>query len=170
MNRFYISYEKELLDNLVLIEKIKEAKFMDSNTIIVNCNPDYSSSLVQLVNHKLSYLNNNELYEVLNLQIPSEDMSQVWHSEEREYVRFDSYLGWWMWKFIDTRNKYLFVSSFIGSGRAYRKILSQVKADFLTSSTYLAKDSDWKPMFHVEQYDREILFEWQNSNKNNKNE
>ncbi len=163
---FYISHGKELFDNLSLIEMIKQSGIIRENTVLVNCNPDYSSSLVQLVNHKLSYLNNNELFERIDLEVPQEGMSQVWNRVDQEYQAFGAYSSDWVRRNIVEDYSYVFISSFVTNFRHYRNlqsILAGKKVAFAT--TYLEEGSDWKPTFHVEQFKKPILFEWQNSNK-----
>lgn len=81
----YILMQKEIEDINRLITQIKDSKWVDSNTLFVNCFPEYSSILTQLTNHRLSYINNHELFEVINLGMPYTRMSQVWDPEDRNY-------------------------------------------------------------------------------------
>ena len=74
----YISIERELSDSLYLIEQIKQDGWITPDTILINCVPEYSSRLVQLLNHKLSHLNNDSLFEVVNLLLPPSNGNQVW--------------------------------------------------------------------------------------------
>lgn len=170
---FIVSYEKELADSKRLIDKIKEESWVNSDTIIVNCFPEYSSRLCQLVNHKLSYLNRNELFEVIDLAMPYPNMAQVWDPEERAYKLYIKYLSDWTRKNINDVYKYLFIgldaigSNFMRLKTCLRPKLEPEHCRF--ASLYAEKDGTFLPDFFIEAYDKskELLFEWENMNNPN---
>lgn len=84
MGYFKISSEKELQDSQLLANQIEQDGWIDSNTTIVVCSPEYSSIVCQLLNHKLSHLNNHEPFEMdfLEMPYPGEDQMTV---EEYRY-------------------------------------------------------------------------------------
>jgi len=173
---YYISYEKEKVDSIKLIKKIVESGWVDSNMVIINCSPDYSSRLSQLVNHKISYLNDNELFEVIDLPMPYPIMSQIWDSIERKYVMFENYLYDWVRKYIQPDTKYLFIDSGTLRGKNFTKVYQGVKDrigrdDFKFASLYLQSDSIFTPDYYVETFNKAIhgglLFEWENVNNPN---
>ena len=55
-NYFFVTYEKEKSDTEKLIKKIIDSGWIKPETILVNCSPDYSSNLTQVINHKLSFI------------------------------------------------------------------------------------------------------------------
>jgi len=159
-----VSYIKELEDSKILIDKVK-GDWISNALVIVNCFPEYSSRLTQLLNHKLSYLNNNELFEQIDLVMPYPNMTQVWDPCDRRYQGFYNYLSDWVRKNVFSTGSYLFVSS--------RENLSVIKpflrvklesVDYKLASCYI-KQGDPEPDFWVEKYNKPPLFEWENTNK-----
>lgn len=168
MNKQFISYDKYLVDDLALIDLIVKDEFVDDNTIIIVYDPGYSSTLGQLCNHKLSYLNGNELFEVVNLPIPPDNMTQVWDGNEQEYKLFDPYLSKWITKNLEVGFKYLVVGQHLRSAKYINKLTSYLTKngfDFRTGFVYLCPEVDFKPTFHVEQLKKDPLYEWENSNR-----
>lgn len=173
---FHISYEKERIDSIKLIRKIVESGWVHSNMIIVNCSPDYSSRLTQLVNHKTSYLNENETFEVIDLPMPYPIMSQIWDTAERKYVLFENYLYDWIRKYIHPENKYLFVDSGTLRGKNFTKVYQGIKDkidrdNIKFASLYLQSDSIFTPDYYIESFNKDtnggLLFEWENVNNPN---
>src|SRR6188768_1442073 len=113
----YITQEMEFDTYSSLIRKISKSIWIDGTVTIVNCAPEHSSILTQFLNHKLSYLNGNKLFEQVDLPIPYPGMGQVWNQELYEYQQFDTYINYWINKNIDQRSKYLFVSAVNFKGR-----------------------------------------------------
>jgi len=176
-NYFYIPYKKEILDSLDVIESINWSKWVKKDTIIVNCFPEYSSRLTQLVNHKLSYLNRNELYEVIDLAIPYPDTFQVWDNVEKSYRPFDNYLYDWSRLNIRKDVNYLFITSGIFRDKDMLKVKQAVKQrlepdNYRFLSLYLQSDSTFTPDFFFETFNKDIqgplLFEWENVNNPNR--
>ena len=173
---FYVSYEKENVDSSKLINQIVDSKWMETDTFIINCSPDYSSRLCQLVNHKLSYLNDNELYEVIDLPMPYPIMSQVWDSFDREYYQFEKYLLEWVRRYISPNDRYLFIDSGTLRGKNFDKVKQAIRYKLTNdncrfASLYLQSDSIFIPDFYVETFNKAIqgglLFEWENVNNPN---
>ena len=85
---FKVSFQKEIEDARKLADMIRQDNWVDSETIIVNCSPDYSSIMCQILNHELSKSNRHELLEQLPLEMPYPNMSQVWNRDTAEYEHF----------------------------------------------------------------------------------
>lgn len=165
---FIVSRDKEFYDTEKLIEKVKSDKWIDSDTIIVNCMPEYSSSLSMILNHKLSHLNENELFANVKMEIPNFDMSQVWN-DRMEYQHFDIYLKEWYNKYIQNGYKYLFVTSGIADSRSLNKIRLTIRTilepdNYRFASLYNVKGSSFVPDYQVEDFDGKLIFWWQNGN------
>jgi hypothetical protein len=160
----YIDYDKEVNDYLALSYILRDSGWVDSDVILVNCYPDYSSSLTQFLNHKLSDLNRNELFESITLEIPDPLLSQVWNRDTREYQAFDKYILEWTSKHISSGYKYLFLCT-VTQERWMHKIVSAVKAKtdvFRFATVYHKKAAFFKPDYYVEEHDGGIYFRWQN--------
>lgn len=164
----FVSYDAENIVGEKLIEKIKEDKWFDETVILVNCSPWYSSRLTQLVNHKLSYLNGNDLFEVLNLEIPMPGMMQVWSPEDIEFRMFDKYLSDWVYKFVDEVPKYLFISAHPFVEKHFTKIKSVLRgnADYKFAMTH---NQEFPADYVVETIPKEnrLLFAWENIDNTN---
>jgi hypothetical protein len=177
-NYFFVSYQKEISDIQKLCNQIKESNWIDNNTIIVNCSPDYSSTFAMQINHKLSYLNNNELFERIDLEMPYPIMNQVWNVQEKKYETYDQYLKYWSIKHLDSVSKYLFLDSGTIRGSNFEKLRLSIRGkiepeQYRFGTLYKEKNSIFKPDFFVEEYDFAnqggLLFEWENSDNPNWN-
>lgn len=173
---FFISYEKEKEDSLLLINQIVQSSWITKDTTIINCSPDYSSRFTQLLTHKLSYLNGNETFEVINLEMPYPIMSQVWDNQEKQFIQFDKYLYDWMRNNISKTGHYLFVDSGTLRGKNFTKVKQAIKGkvesdNYKFASLYLQSDSIFTPDFYVQRFDKDLhgglLFEWENVNNPN---
>ena len=169
---FYVSYEKEIFDTLTLVKRIKESDWITSDTIIVNCNPNYSSIVTQILNHKLSHLNKNELFEVLNLNMPYPNMIQVWDAEEQVYKQYIRYLADWIRRTISNSNKYLFLSSDSGTDSNFARLRTSMKGkieldQYAFASVYLQENNYFTPDFYVEKFTDPIVYQWENFNNPN---
>jgi len=173
---FYISYEKEIIDSKSLITDIATSGWVSSEMTIINCSPDYSSRLTQLINHKLSYLNKHETYEVIDLHMPYPIMSQIWDSYEKEFIQFEKYLLDWVRRFITPKGKYLFVDSGTLRGKNFNKVKQAIKSklepdNYRFASLYLESESIFTPDFFVQKFSKDkqggLLFEWENLNNPN---
>lgn len=173
---FYVSYEKENLDSTKLIKQMIDSNWVSKDTILINCSPDYSSRITQLVNHKLSYLNYNELFEVIDLEMPYPTMSQVWDRIEQEYHMYIKYLANWVHKHIRKDKQYLFIDSATCRGNNFAKVKAMINGridddNYRFASIYLQSDSIFKPDYFTEVFNKStqggLLFEWENINNPN---
>lgn len=164
---FYVSVEKEVTDSYKLAEVIRKDQWVDNDTIIVNCSPDYSSITCQIVNHRLSIDNKHELYEQVYMEMPYPTMSQVWNRETGEYQAFDKYLLEWVYK-ADRAHKYLFLDSGTLRGKNFSRLRTALrgKVDYRLGSLYLEESSIVTPDYYVEIFSQPLqgglLFEWEN--------
>jgi hypothetical protein len=174
---FFIGPEKENEDDILLIKQIKDDGWFDNNTVIVNCSPDYSSRLVQLLNHSLSYVNNNELFECINMEMPYPNTNQVWNPKSRQYELFDRYLTEWITENLGSA-KYLFINTGCLKGKNFNKvkllIRSKLEPDqYRFASTYVQSSSIFKPDYFTQEFDFEekggLLFWWENTDNPNWN-
>lgn len=174
---FHIQYTKELADTLKLIDIIKKDGWFNNNTVLVNCFPEYSSRTTQMVNHKLSYLNKNELFEVINLEMPYPNMSQVYDSYSHKYEMFDRYLAEWVKVHIDKDIQYLLLSCGIDNPKNFNKIRLSIRqklenSQFRIAAPYYQKNSLLYPDYFVQEFEEKdggLLFEWENMDNPNWN-
>lgn len=175
-NYFYISHEKETVDSGKLIKQIADSNWLTKDTILINCSPDYSSRVTQLVNHKLSFLNKNELYEVVDLPMPYPIMNQIWDNLEKNFIQFEKYLAEWVRKYITSNDKYLFIDSGTLRGKNFSRVKQAIRYklepdSYRFASLYLQSDSIFTPDFYVETFNKAtqggLLFEWENTNNPN---
>lgn len=171
-----ITHEKEVIDTRTLINKIKDSDWVKGDMIIVNCFPEYSSYLCQSINHGLSFLNQNDLFEVANLSMPYPNMSQVWDTEERSFKGYIRYLTEWVRKYIRSNESYLFVSvdsSTTNLARLKAMVKSKIENEnYRFATLYKEKNNIVTPDFYVEEYDEtqgELAFQWENLNNPNWN-
>jgi hypothetical protein len=163
---FHIPYQKELHDSLSLVNQLYNSGFVNRDTVLVNYFPDYSSRLTQLINHKLSFLNDDELFQQLSLEVPYPLMSQVWNPYSGAYELWDRYLHSWVKANIRDDQRYVFVSTepFL---LAKLSVFLKHKADYRFVSLYREK-KDPAPHIYIKEYDKlvqgPLLFEWQNIN------
>lgn len=172
---FFINYEKETADIRKLGDLIEESGWINNRTILVNCDPDYSSRTTQLLNHKLSHLNGNELFECIPLNIPYPNMAQVWDPDEKNYKLYIRYLMDWKKKNIDPTSQYLFISSDIANNSNFSRLKSMMRgeviADYRIATPYLEYNSPIHPEYFIEMFNKELqgelLFQWENADNIN---
>lgn len=166
---FHVPYEKEVSDSKKLALLIGDSGWIGDSMVIVNCNPDYSSRLVQSLNHGLSYLNGNELFPTVQLELPYPSMNQVW--DGKEYRQFEKYLADWVRYNIEAGFSYLFVMSDVLYSKELVKVRAQVKGrtdfeNFRFASVYVQDDCLFVPDYFVEKFNKEsqgeILYQWEN--------
>lgn len=165
----YITYLKEIEDTKRLVDQIKEA-LPPQDLVLVNCFPEYSSRITQTVNHKLSYLNENELFETLDLRMPYPNMSQVW--TEGEYQNYEKYVADWVRTKINTKRNYLFVGCCAMDGSSFLKLRVQLRTKLMPENykfaiLYIQDNTIFTPTFYVQQLDSRPLFEWENADNPN---
>lgn len=163
----HVSYLKETVDIVSLLEKIKESNWVKPDMVIVNCFPEYSSRVCQIVNHKLSYLNSNELFEQIDLFMPYPNMTQVWNPCDRKYQGFYNYMTDWVRMNMLSTNTYLFLSAGenLVALRSFLKI--KLEPDSYRLGSVYVKEGGNLPDFWVEKYNKVPLFEWQNTDNPN---
>jgi len=173
---YQIPINKELEDIDKLSKIIENSNWVSKSMIIVNCSPDYSSICTQMVNHKLSHLNDNELFEQMYLELPYPNMSQIWNRDTCEYEYFDRYLSLWVAKYIKSGYNYLFVDSATIRGKNFNKVKLSIKQyldpnEYKFASLYVEEKSIFLPDFYVEKYctdiNGELTFSWENENNPN---
>lgn len=162
-----VSYLKEISDTEKLAKIISGDKWVDSNTIIVTCSPDYSSISSQILNHKLSHLNHNDLFERLDLEMPYPVSSQVYY--KGEYIHYEQYLKEWTSSLYSA--KYLFHDSGVIRGKNFSKLRYHLKLklepdNYRFSSLYVEESAIFTPDYYVEKYSHPkqggLIFEWEN--------
>lgn len=166
---YLVSYEKELSDTLKLIDKVKGSGWMDNNELVlVNCFPEYSSRATQVINHKLSYLNNNELFETVDLHMPYPNMNQVWNPCDRKYQGFYNYMTDWVRINVSTTCKYLFISTAedLSPIRPFLKV--KLEPDDYRMATCYVRETGTKPDFYIETHKEPIIFQWENMDNPNR--
>jgi len=163
-----VSYEKELSDTKKLIDKIKLSGWVSPELTIVNCFPEYSARVAQLVNHGISYLNKNELFEQIDLQMPYPNMNQVWNHCDRAYQNFSKYLSDWVRMNIHSGNKYLFLSAAENLTQIRMNVKLKLEPDDYRLATIYIEEG-YKPDFFIEQHPGKLLFQWENMDNPNWN-
>ncbi len=172
---FRVSLQKEEVDTDKLIQIIKEDGWFDRSTIIVNCSPEYSSRLSQTLNHRLSHMNKNELFEVIDLPMPLPNSNQVWNPITKTFDIFDPYLKKWCQDNVFS-NKFLFVSVGTLRGKNFNKVKLSVRPHldnemFRFASLYVQDDSILVPDYYVEKFNKKeqggLLFQWENMDNPN---
>lgn len=171
---FYVTYEKERLDTIELGEKIKNDGWIDPDTVIVNCSPDYSSIVSQIINHRLSHLNGNELFEQIPLEMPYPVSNQIWDRESNEFQLYDKYISNWVNKYIAKDLKYLFIDSGTIRGRNFQKLYNLISSkidseNYRFASLYVHEDSIFTPSYFVQKFSDGLVFEWENMDNPNWN-
>lgn len=173
-----ISPEKEQADTLKLVEMIKKEGWIDGYTIIVNCSPDYSSRLSMEINHRLSHLNSNELYEMVPLEMPYPNTTQIYNVRTKEFELFDSYLNTWIKNEVSSSYKYLFIDGGTIRGKNFNKVKLCIRKEldpdnYRFASLYMENKSIFKPDYIIETFNQEtqggLLFHWENIDNPNWN-
>lgn len=170
-----VNYQKEINDIFKLSQIIKNDNWISDNLIIVNCSPDYSSICCQVINHDLSKINNNELFEQISLEMPYPTSNIIFDREKLDYENFSRYLYLWNQKYISKDYKYLFIDSGTLRGVNFSKLRSIIKdrCDFKLASLYVQDNSILTPDYYVEKFNFEkqggLIFEWENPKNPNWN-
>ena len=166
MGYFKIGYEKELQDTIALASQIEQEGWVDSDTVIVTCSPEYSSIVCQLLNHKLSPLNNNEPFEIdfLEMPYPREEKLDV-----EQYKYECRHLAG---KHMHNKGvKLLLVDSGVLRGSNFTTLKEELSYYFKPNqlrfaSLYMQDDSKFIPDYYVEAFnfnkDGGLLFWWEN--------
>lgn len=168
----FITLEQENTHSNYLIQGLIDSGWLQKDTVLVNVAPEYSSRLTQLINQKTSHLNRNELFEQINLRIPSKGMNQVYSYDEQGYITFDRYLLEWIKKYVTPASRFLFIKDVTFTGKSLNKIRLVLKSklddidNMKFASLYCQKDSILIPEYCHRLFDKEnppVHF-WQNVN------
>lgn len=148
-----ITYDKEIKDTLHLASIIREDGWVDDSTIIVCCNPDFSSITSQIITHQLG---GNEM-RLLEMPLPT--MSQILDRQEGTYQQYDRYVIDWVNR-MESDYQYLFLSSSTHepSFTKLRNVLRTRSYPYRFAAVY--RDS-FQPDYFVEQIYKQPFFEWQ---------
>jgi|SRR6478736_9691040 len=166
-NFIEVSVEKEWIATINLSNKIRLDKWMNPSTIVVNCFPEYSSRLTQTLNHLLSPLNKNSLFEQIDLAIPAPSYTQVWNPLSKAYEGFDTYLKNWINDNVFSCN-FLFVTNAVAPKHLNKiKLSMRNKLDnehFRFCALYVPDDSTFLPDYYEDTYNsnKTLVFEWEN--------
>ena len=165
MGYFYIDREKEYKDTLKLISKIESSGWVDENLVIVVCSPEYSSMICQLINHKLSHLNNDKPFEMDFLEMPYPNEETL---SKDEYIYMCETLSE---KYRHTNKKLLLIDSGCLRGSNFTILKNQLigsVSNFRFGCLYIQSNSKFQPDFYSERFDFEkdggLLFWWENEN------
>jgi hypothetical protein len=165
MSYFSIDEQKEHKDTRLLFYKIRESKWVDENTVIVNCSPDYSSIICQFLQHNLSPNNKPLKMEYLEMPYPNQE------TYTKEQMMHDAEIL--MLQYASQNKKFLFVDSGCLRGSNFT-LLAEVVGDYVGDEDrrfaclYLQEDSIFLPDFYVETFNFKLngglLFWWENPN------
>lgn len=165
MGYFNIDREKEYKDTLNLIAKLESSNWVDDKLIIVVCSPEYSSMVCQLINHKLSYLNNNKPFDMEFLEMPYPNEETL---SKSEYSLLCKELAD---KYKDSDRKLLLIDSGCLRGSNFttlKKYLIGSVLNFKFGCLYIQTNSIFEADFYVEKFDFEkdggLMFWWENEN------
>lgn len=168
MGYFKVGYEKELEDTQALATQIQEDGWIDSNTVIVVCSPEYSSLACQLINHKLSPLNNHEPFDMDTLEMPYPGEHKLTEEDYRYECRHLA------GKHMHTKSKkLLLIDSGVLRGSNFAILKEELGYFFREhqlkfASLYVQDDSKFEPDYYVEKFNFEkdggLLFWWENEN------
>lgn len=157
-------YENYLLQTLS--GRIAKDNWVDQGTVLINCDPAWSSRLTHFLSHTL--LPSQEPLQVINLELPQENMSQVWDESHKEYVLFDRYLKRWVSHNILPPNKYLFVNLLYTTAKNENKIRYAVRSmvDY-KFATLLLQDTSSAPDYYATIFreNQRPSFFWENNKK-----
>lgn len=169
-NKYHmVTFDKELSDTKELVSLIKNSDWVQPELIIVNCFPEYSSRVAHLVNHCLSHLNGNELFEQIDLQMPYPNMNQVWNQCDRAYQNFSKYLSDWVRLNVHTGSQYLFLSAAENLNQIRTVVKLKLEPSEYRLATVYIKDGDPVPDYWIEKYSKNLLFQWENMDNPNWN-
>lgn len=166
---FFIDSTKELQDIEKLITLIENDNWIDGNTIIVVCSPEYSSTICQILCHRLSYLNRHVPLNLEFLEMPYPGGEEFTDKEYERHIRnFAKRVSNW----INPR-KFLFVDSGVLRGQNFTT-LKRVMSSYIFpelmkyACVYMQDDSVFTPDYCVETFnfkkDGGLTFWWEDPN------
>lgn len=163
-NDFYIGVEKEVHDTGRLCGLIEQDGWVDRDTVIVVCSPEYSSIICQIMSHNLSHLRDHVPLDLDFLEMPYPGQQGLSNHDYEKLVRE------FATKYRNKLRKLLFVDSGVLRGQNYttlRRIMKEQVAGHLTKYACLYKqdDSIFEPDYCVEQFNFEqdggLTFWWE---------
>jgi hypothetical protein len=150
---FRISQEKEYKDISTLIEKLRPK--ITSNTIIVNCSPDYSSIISQRVIH--AYFDNPLQMESFDMPFPNTPFEEVYPNYCKEFAQS-----------LEPNTHYIFIDSGILRGRNFKTLYDNLLTNvhnFDFACLYSQDDAIFEADYCVEYFNKEeqgmLLFWWE---------
>lgn len=162
---FYINQEKEKADTEKLSALISSSNWVDKNTIIVVCSPEYSSALCQHVNHQVCRANKNVPLPMYFLDMPYPG------GEEYSYMEYNHMLSKLGESLHGTNKKALLLDSGVLRGMNFT-IAKQVLSKYTHSDQvrygclYKQETSIFEPDYYVQSFDFVVdgglLFWWEN--------
>ena len=164
---FYISESKELSDIDKLVDIIKQDGWIDGETTIVVCSPEYSSIICQILCHRLSYLRQYVPLDLDFLEMPYPG------GQGLSNARYEQLIHQFACKHKNKLNKLLFIDSGVLRGQNYttlKRIMSNYMSNILTkyACVYKQQDSIFEPDYCVETFDFEqdggLTFWWEDPN------
>jgi len=168
-NNYMVTYDAEMRDSKALGDSIIQSEWLEPDTMFVNCFPQYSSRITHLLSHTLSYLNLDEPFEVVDLRMPWPTMGQIWDPDDLMYKVYSKYLSNWVWKNVQSYNKYLFIGADAFSEfTSLKKMLNGKSEDYRFALLYKPKYGSFLPDYVGREYEGKLLFQWENSNNPNK--
>jgi hypothetical protein len=122
MNKYFrIGREKEHKDIQTLIEMLRPE--ITSNTIIVNCSPDYSSIISQQVAH--AYFDNPLTMLSFEMPYPNTEFEKVYEAHCREFAEN-----------LEPNTHYVFIDSGILRGRNFKTLYDNLNIYAHKSTNY----------------------------------
>ena len=164
---FYISESKELSDINKLVDIIKQDDWVDGETTIVVCSPEYSSIICQILCHRLSYLRKYVPLDLDFLEMPYPG------GQGLSDAGYEQLIHQFATRYKNKLNKLLFIDSGVLRGRNYttlKRIMSSYMSNILTkyACVYKQQDSIFEPDYCVETFDFEqdggLTFWWEDPN------
>ena len=167
MSDFYIDVEKEIHDIGRLCGILEQDDWIDRDTVIVVCSPEYSSIICQIVSHNLSHLRGHVPLDLDFLEMPYPGQQGLTNQAYEQLIRNFAQ------KYRNVIRKLLFIDSGVLRGQNYttlKRIMKEQVASHLTkyACLYRQDDSIFKPDYCVEEFNFErdggLTFWWENPN------
>jgi hypothetical protein len=164
---FYIDTVKEMADINILIDTIKQDDWVDGETTLVVCSPEYSSIICQVMCHKLSYLREYVPLDLDFLEMPYPG------GQGLSNARYEQLIHQFAQRYKNKLNKLLFVDSGVLRGQNFttlKNIIGMYISGVLTryACVYKQRNSIFEPDYYVEDFDFEkdggLTFWWEDPN------
>ena len=164
MSDFYIDVEKEIHDIGILCGMIEQDGWVDGDTTIVVCSPEYSSIICQIMSHNLSHLRAHVPLELDFLDMPYPGQQGL------SDTQYEQSIHTFAEKYKNKLTKLLFVDSGVLRGQNYttlKSVMSRYVHSTLMkfSCLYVQSDAIIEPDYHVERFnfdqDGGLTFWWE---------